>query len=328
VPRGPRLDAPFEAHHVMLRGIDGAPLFHDSLDRESFVARLSRILPETGTRCPAWALMTNHVHLVLQTGSVRLSRVMARLNTGYARSFNLRHGRRGYVFQNRYRSRRVLDDADLIGLVRYVHANPLEARLVESLDSLARFPWCGHGALVGTRAPLPFESIDCVLRLFGRDRGAARRNLLLWMTRDEGPAPPCSGPPQQREVEGGSVATPGDDRAASPRNDAEPEEMLNDLIDGVCRWAGLPREEVLGRQRIHRVVRARAAIAQLAVARCGIPGTAVSAALGISAPAVSQLLRRGEEALRELGLDPETQIRVLAGASPRARRGEAERLDC
>ena len=81
--------------------------------------------------------MPNHVHLVVQTDSGALSRAMQRLNTGYAVRFNRLRERRGYVFMDRFRSRIVNDDADLVGLIRYVHANPLEARLVPSLDALA-----------------------------------------------------------------------------------------------------------------------------------------------------------------------------------------------
>src|SRR5258705_11277905 len=63
----------------------------------------------------------------------------------------------GHLFQNRFRSRRVVDDADLLGLVLYVFRNPLEAGLVRDLDALGRFPWCSAGSLLGYRAPRPFE---------------------------------------------------------------------------------------------------------------------------------------------------------------------------
>jgi hypothetical protein len=64
----------------------------------------------------AWALIANHAHLVLRTGNRPLSEVMRRLNTGYARGFNLRHRRSGYLFQNRFRSIVVDDDAYLPAL--------------------------------------------------------------------------------------------------------------------------------------------------------------------------------------------------------------------
>ena len=115
MPRRPREDAPGAAHHVMVRGIDRLPIFLDDADREDFLHRLSRLIPQLGFLCFAWALMPNHVHLVIRSGQVRISQLMARLGTGYARRFNERHGRVGHLFQNRFRSRCVVDDADLVG---------------------------------------------------------------------------------------------------------------------------------------------------------------------------------------------------------------------
>ena len=73
-------------------------------DRKSFVERFGKIMGDTETRCYAWALIPNHFHLLLKTGSVPISTVMRRLLTGYAISHNKRHRRHGYLFQNRYKS--------------------------------------------------------------------------------------------------------------------------------------------------------------------------------------------------------------------------------
>ena len=100
-----RIDAAGAAHHVMVRGIERRQIFLDGEDRRDFVARLERLLPEEGWSGFAWVLMPNHVHLVLQGCAGGLSRLMARLDTGYAVSFNRRHQRSGYVFQNRFKSR-------------------------------------------------------------------------------------------------------------------------------------------------------------------------------------------------------------------------------
>jgi REP element-mobilizing transposase RayT len=64
---------------------------------------MGKIFTDTRTPCYAWALLSNHAHLLLKTGSVPLSKVMARLLTGHALSFNRRYGRHGQLFQNRYK---------------------------------------------------------------------------------------------------------------------------------------------------------------------------------------------------------------------------------
>ena len=88
MPRRARIDAPGALHHIVIRGIEGKAIFKDDTDREDFIDRLSSLLQETITSCYAWALMTNHVHLLLRTGSVPIASVMRRLLTGYAVRFN------------------------------------------------------------------------------------------------------------------------------------------------------------------------------------------------------------------------------------------------
>jgi REP element-mobilizing transposase RayT len=187
MPRGPRVDAPGLAHHVWHRGVGRQLVFLDSADCENFVERLQRLAHECGIRCFAWALMGNHFHLVIQVAEMSLATFMARLMTGYARYFNDRHGRVGHVFQNRYGSRAIEDDADLASVVVYVNRNPLEAGLVRSAHDLAHFPWASYGALVAARRPLPFERTAAALSLFGRDVASARAELEARVARGEPP---------------------------------------------------------------------------------------------------------------------------------------------
>ena len=125
MPRTARLDAPGVLHHVMIRGIERRKIFRNDKDREDFIERLEVLCPETQTNCYAWAFMSNHAHFLFRTGMSPLSRFMRRLLTGYAIGFNLRHSRRGPLFQNRYKSIVCQEDAYLQELVRYIHLNPI-----------------------------------------------------------------------------------------------------------------------------------------------------------------------------------------------------------
>jgi len=133
----------------MARGIERRKLFLDDKDRESFLDRLAVILEEIQTQCYAWALIPNHFHLLLRTGPTPLSKVMRRLMTGYAVTFNKRHKRSGHLFQNRYKSIICEEDPYLLELIRYVHLNPLRAELVQDLNELDNYPWAGHIAILG-----------------------------------------------------------------------------------------------------------------------------------------------------------------------------------
>jgi REP element-mobilizing transposase RayT len=118
MPRKSRIDAAGAVHHVIARGINRADIFFDDANYKSFLNRLDSVLTKTKTACYAWALMSNHFHLLLRTGSTPVSTVMRRLLTGYAVNFNRKHKRFGHLFQNRYKSILCQEDLYLKELVR------------------------------------------------------------------------------------------------------------------------------------------------------------------------------------------------------------------
>lgn len=155
--RGPRVDGSGFVHHLTLRGVARCDVFLDDADREEMLRRLEALARELGFFCLAWALMSNHIHLVIQAADIPLRRLMARLATGYAMYFNRRHGRVGHLFQNRYWSQPVENEEALEAIVAYVNQNPLKAGLVGSLAELARYRWSGYGSQIGAREPRSFE---------------------------------------------------------------------------------------------------------------------------------------------------------------------------
>ena len=95
MPRRARLDAPGTLHHVILRGINKRRIVDDVADRKNFVTRMAELASGTKTTIYAWALMTNHAHILLRSAEIGLSGYMRRLLTGYAVSYNRRHRRPG-----------------------------------------------------------------------------------------------------------------------------------------------------------------------------------------------------------------------------------------
>jgi len=174
MPRKARLDAPGALHHIIGRGIERRKIFRDNSDRDDFLERLGGILRYSQTCCLAWALMPNHFHLLLRTGLAAISNVMRRLLTGYAVTFNLRHRRSGHLFQNRYKSVLCQEDAYLLELVRYIHLNPLRAKLVPDLKALGRYGFCGHGVLMG-KFRNDWQDTAYVLKHFANRTGPSRR---------------------------------------------------------------------------------------------------------------------------------------------------------
>ena len=174
MPRQARLDAPGTLHHVILRGIARGHIVTDEEDRAAFLRRVGDLTAATGTMVYAWVLLPNHAHLLLRSGPAGLPQFMRRLLTGYAQGYNRRHRRAGHMFQNRYKSIVCEEDAYFQELVRYIHLNPLRARLVPDLTHLDRYPWCGHAGLLGRGTPC-WQDRAYVLAWFGQTERAALR---------------------------------------------------------------------------------------------------------------------------------------------------------
>jgi putative transposase len=174
MPRKSRIDAPGALHHIIVRGIERRKIFFDDADRNNFVDRIGSIVTETNTVCYAWALIPNHFHLLLKTGKVPVATVMRRLLTGHAGYFNKRHRRSGHLFQNRYKSILCDEDTFLLELVRYIHLNPLRAKITQDYEELKKYPFCGHSALMG-KLQRGWQEINWVLKLFDRRIPEARR---------------------------------------------------------------------------------------------------------------------------------------------------------
>jgi len=149
MPRQARLDTPGTLHHVIMRGIEKNRIVADNVDRQNFINRMGTIASETETPIYAWALLTNHAHILLRSGPFGLSNYMRRLLTGYATFYNRRHRRHGHLFQNRYKSIVCEEDAYFKELVRYIHLNPLRAKLVDTISNLNRYRYCGHSVIIG-----------------------------------------------------------------------------------------------------------------------------------------------------------------------------------
>lgn len=324
MPRGPRLDAPGALHHVMVRGSEGRPIFKDEIDRQAWVDRLAAVGPTTGLTILAWALLPNHVHLLLRTGPTPLPTVMERLLTGYAGGFNRRHKRQGHLFQNRYKSILVEEDPYLLELVRYIHLNPFRAGLVPTLAALDRYPWSGHSAVLGW-VPRPWQAMDEILGHFGRRRAPARRGYRDYVSAGMslGRRPDLQGGGLRRSL--GDWAAVADLRRAREHGLADERilgsgpfvesvhrslsairplpsrrdalQRLPRLIARVAQAWGITPVELGSGSRRRLAAQARAVVSQLAVHDLGLPMTVVAQQLSVSPAAVRFGLPRGERLL-------------------------------
>lgn len=171
MPRKPRLEVPGMLYHVISRGNARQKIFLSKGDFQRYLSYLAHYQQRDRFRLFAYVLMPNHVHLLLETAAVPLSRTMQRLNSRYSLVFNRVHRRVGHVLQGRYHALLCEKDAYLLTLTRYLHLNPVRAKLVHEP---AEYPWSSYGAYGGQSGPIEVAT-DEVLGHFGERLQTARR---------------------------------------------------------------------------------------------------------------------------------------------------------
>lgn len=327
MPRKARIDATGALHHVIIRGIERRKIFRSDYDRKNFLTRLSELIPETKTDCFAWALMSNHVHLLARTGLVPISVLMNRLLTGYAGWFNKKYHRHGQLFQNRYKSILCQEDIYLKELVRYIHLNPLRVGLVSSLGELDKYPWCGHHVLM--KPPKnTWQNIDYIYGFFSEKKRAARKRYWEFVGKgiSQGKRPDLTGGGLLRSFGGwtgikefrkAGIRLKGDERILGDSDFVEnvlksAEESFKQkyelkargfdfdrVKERVAEIMGIKPEEVIAWDKSPQTVRARSLLCFWANRKLGMSTIEIARILNMSQPAISRSSRRGEKIARE-----------------------------
>lgn len=165
-----RLEFPGALFHVTCRGNAKQAIFWDDADRTEFLCLLGRCVKRFDWILPAYALMLNHFHFLIQLRIETLSRGLHWLNGEYASYFNERHGRVGHVFQGRPHAPLIDEQTYFLEVLRYVVLNPVRAHIVATPEE---YEWSSHRAVIG-KAPVPdWLATDDVLAHFASDRDIA-----------------------------------------------------------------------------------------------------------------------------------------------------------
>ena len=122
-------------YHVVIRGINKQSIFEQTSDYLKFKKIITKLKQELNFEIYVYCLMTNHVHILLKENNIGdIPLIMKRLLTGYAMYYNKKYDRTGPLFESRYKSRTVEIDEYFLAVVRYIHRNPIKAKMVENLQ--------------------------------------------------------------------------------------------------------------------------------------------------------------------------------------------------
>ena len=320
MPRQARLDIPGALHHIMVRGIDRTNIFRDTEDKAQFLERLGQTVQESQCVIYAWVLMDNHVHILFRSGQVGISAVIRKLLTWYAQYFNRRHLRKGHLFENRYKSILCDEDNYLLALVRYIHLNPIRAKIIQTLAELDTYPWSGHRAIIG-QVKFPWMDVATVWTQFGDTKRKAIEGYRQFMLEgsDQGYDPQFSGGGLVRSLGGWSNVLSmrrkdqqekADERILGSGDfvhqviqEAEKKSLrqikinrsgltLTKIIEQECTRGSISRNELESGSRRSMVSRTRAEIARRGMEELGLSAAAIARHLGVATSSITRAVAK------------------------------------
>lgn len=133
-------------YHITSRGDGRKPIFHKDQDYLKFLEYLKKSKDKFKFYLYAYCLMPNHYHLFIETTLANLSRVMHYINTSYTVYHNVKYSKCGHLFQGRYKSILVEADSYFLELSRYIHLNPVRARIVSKPGD---YKWSSYDEYMG-----------------------------------------------------------------------------------------------------------------------------------------------------------------------------------
>jgi hypothetical protein len=240
--------------------------------------------------------MPNHVHLLVESGEVPLSRIMQRLGSGYTQYFNRRHKQVGHLFQGRYRAILCDKESYLLELTRYLHLNPVRAKLVNDPGD---YKWSSYGGYVDkTQEPKWLDSA-AVLEQFSGKISDARRlyQRFVWEGIGAGHKREYYDVLEGRFLGDKEFAEETKAKVDAPgyvRMKIKPEALLG----AACTVLGRKRAEVMGAGKDRERVRIREAICYVGRNHTDISATSLAKSLGVDGTCVSRSVARMEKRLR------------------------------
>lgn len=167
MPRMPRLKSTTGIYHIIMRGINRQTLFEEEEDCIKFRQTLQKYREICQYKLYAYCLMGNHLHLLLQEGKEPLETVMRRICGSYVLWYNKKYDRIGYLFQDRFKSEPVEDDAYFLTAIRYIFQNPVKAGIVTETK---KYRWSNYSDYIGKSN---HTDTGFVLDIFHQDRQKA-----------------------------------------------------------------------------------------------------------------------------------------------------------
>ena len=243
-------------YHVHARGNERRKIFFTDRDYEKFKDYLTSAIEKYHCLIHCYVLMGNHFHLIIETPGANISNVMHYISGSYTTYINIKRGRNGHLFQGRYKSILVDKDSYLMELSRYIHLNPVRAKMVEKPEE---YPYSSYNSYI-TGKPEKIVTTDLLLGMLSKQRKEAQREYRSYV--ENGIGEVLKNPLDNAYggiILGGERFIKGvletikegyiESEEVSHRKALKKDIGMEEIIEGVCRHFKVPREAVVKRQR-------------------------------------------------------------------------------
>lgn len=175
MPRKPRKKSGTGIYHVIVRGIGRQDIFHEESDFHRFLKTMNKVSRASEVSVLGYCLMTNHIHLLLREVNGNVSVFMKRLGVSYVYWYNCKYERNGHLFQDRFKSECVEDDAYLMTVIRYIHQNPVKASITSNPEDYQWSSCAAYYKADRNNATIPDSGL--ILSIFNKDKREAIKEL-------------------------------------------------------------------------------------------------------------------------------------------------------
>lgn len=251
-----RIEFPNAFYHVITRGNQQQDIFSDDSDKTAYLNLITRYKEKCRFVLYAYVLMNNHVHLLIEATDLPISKIMQRINQTYTQHFNRKYGKAGHLFQGRYKAILCDRDAYLMGLIRYIHLNPVRAKIVRRPEEYA---WSSHREYLAGKSQL--TDVERGLRLFSESKAQARRRYEQFVSETLG-----EGRNEtyysaiQHQILGDEKFVEKVEKTIGRTEKPFRKPALDDLFRAVEKITGIGRDTVILRRRNEEIVFARAVL--------------------------------------------------------------------
>jgi len=164
MPRQARQKSETGIYHIIIRGNNRQAVFFEEQDYNRFLFTLQKFKPISGYKLYSYCLMRNHAHMLIKTGEEALEQVMRRICSSFVHWYNQKYDRIGNLFQDRFKSEPINDDTYWFTVLRYIHQNPIKAKIVQSPEE---YHWSSYKAYLDPHTDFAeILDIDDVLSFF------------------------------------------------------------------------------------------------------------------------------------------------------------------